>query len=169
MKTYADLFEEAFPYYLAIGMTYEQYWEQDSELVKYYRKAQEIKRDEANWAAWLQGLYVYEAIADISPILHAFAKKGTRAREYSKKPYEFNKPSKPVKDEHGQKLSKADREAKARSDKIKTMMMANMRRNNAANAKKRILAEQQKQLEAATALMEGEPTKADQTEAPGTA
>ena len=144
------MFEEAFPYYLALGMTYEQFWEQDSDLVKYYRKAQEIRFEEQNRLAWLQGMYVYEAIADIAPILHAFAKKGTKARKYSEKPYEFKKPE--PKSEKA-KFSAADREAKQKMDKIRTKMLAAMNQTNASNAKKRIEAEQKKQMEAAKALM----------------
>ena len=101
-------------------MTYEQYWEQDSWLVKYYRKAYEIRQDEVNRNAWLQGMYVYEAIADIAPILHAFAKKGTRARKYSEKPYEFKKPEKKA----ARRLSKKDAAVKAKSDMIQAKMLA---------------------------------------------
>ena len=138
-----------------MGMTYEQFWEQDSDLVVFYRKAQEIRRDEQNRQAWLQGMYVYEAIADIAPILHAFAKKGTKARKYSEKPYEFKQPEKKKAES---KLSAVDREAKEKSEKIRARMIATMNQINAANAKKRIDAEQQRKQEAAKALMEGEPT-----------
>lgn len=79
-----------FPYYLAIGMTYEQFWEQDCDLVKYYRKAAQIRQDLKNQEAWLQGAYFYEALADVSPILRAFAKKGSKARPYPKKPFDLN-------------------------------------------------------------------------------
>ena len=150
MKTYADLFDEAFPYYLSIGMTYDQYWEGDSWLVKDYRKAHELRREEANWQAWLQGMYIYEAISDIAPVLHPFAKKGTRARRYSDKPYEFKKPEKKT-----AKVPDEDREAKAKSDKIKAMMMAAMNRSNAENAKKRIQAQQQQKYKSGKSLIEG--------------
>ena len=85
--TYTEKFYELFPYYLSIGMTYEQYWEGDCTLVKYYRKADEIRKERRNEELWLQGMYVYEAICDVSPILHAFAKKGTKPVPYSAKPY----------------------------------------------------------------------------------
>lgn len=116
-----------------MGMTYEQFWEQDSWLVRYYRKAYEIKQEEFNRNAWLQGMYVYEAIADIAPILHAFAKKGTKARKYSEKPYEFKKPDKPTK-----RLSKRDAEAKAKSDKVQAMMLAFMKKQSDEKEKKRM-------------------------------
>ena len=59
-------------------MTYEQFWEQDCELVKYYRKAAQIRQDLRNQDAWLQGAYFYEALIDAAPVLRAFAKKGTK-------------------------------------------------------------------------------------------
>lgn len=143
-------------------MTPEQYWEQDSDLVRYYRRAHEIRLEEQNYQAWLQGMYVYEAIADIAPILHAFAKRGTKARKYSEKPYEFRKPAPRSK---AAQMKAADKEAKARMEKIRSKMIATMNKQKADNAKKRIEAEQQKQMEAAKSLMEGEPTGTNQTEA----
>ena len=85
--TYTEKFYELFPYYLSIGMTPEQYWESDCTLVKYYRKAEEIRNEKRNQELWLQGMYIYEALCDVSPILHAFAKKGTKPTPYSEKPY----------------------------------------------------------------------------------
>ena len=85
--TYTDKFYECFPYYLAIGMTPEQYWEGDCMLTKYYRKAEELRNEKRNQELWLQGMYIYEALCDVSPILHAFAKKGTKPTPYSAKPY----------------------------------------------------------------------------------
>jgi len=36
-------------------------------------------------------MYVYEAILDCSPILHAFSKKGTKPLPYSDKPFLMDK------------------------------------------------------------------------------
>ena len=85
--TYTDKFYEVFPYYLSIGMTSEQFWEGDCTLVKYYRKAEEVRNEKRNQELWLQGMYIYEAICDVSPILHAFAKKGAKPHPYPSKPY----------------------------------------------------------------------------------
>ena len=85
--TYTEKFYELFPYYLSIGMTYEQYWEGDCTLTKYYRKADEIRKERRNEELWLQGMYIYEALCDVSPVLHAFAKKGTKPQPFSTKPY----------------------------------------------------------------------------------
>ena len=68
-------------------MTPEQYWEGDCMLTKYYRKAEEIRNEKRNQELWLQGVYIYEALCDVSPVLHAFAKKGTKPAPYPKQPY----------------------------------------------------------------------------------
>lgn len=85
--TYAQIFEDKFPYYLSIGMTEEQYWDKDSQLAKYYRKAEELRKERMNEEAWLQGMYVYDALIRISPILRAFAKKSAKPEEYVEEPY----------------------------------------------------------------------------------
>ena len=85
--TYTERFEELFPYYLSIGMTAEQYWDGDCTLAKSYRKAEELRTERRNQEMWLQGMYIYEAICDVSPILHAFAKKGAKPHPYPSRPY----------------------------------------------------------------------------------
>ena len=97
-KSVSEVFREAFPYYMAMGMTYEQYWEMDSSLVIAYRKADRIRAERENYSAWLQGRYVYDALCCASPIFHDLAKPGTKAKPYMEKPYEF-RPVKPDKDE----------------------------------------------------------------------
>ncbi len=86
-KTNAQIFDESFPFYLAIGMSFAEYWTGDPSLVRYYRKAYQIKQEEINNNAWLQGLYIYDAV---STALHnSLRGKNTRPREYAKQPYDF--------------------------------------------------------------------------------
>lgn len=89
--SYSEIFYKQFPYYLSIGMNEEQYWDKDPLLVKYYREAEEIRKERVNQELWLQGRYVYDAISNLSPILHAFAKKGTKAKPYLDEPYPITK------------------------------------------------------------------------------
>lgn len=70
-------------------MSYDEFWNEDVELVKFYREAFRLKQQQENQRLWIQGMYVYEAILDASPILHAFAKKGTKPTPYRKEPYEL--------------------------------------------------------------------------------
>ena len=70
-------------------MTPEQYWDEDADLVKYYRKLDELRAEKDNWRAYIQGAYIYEAILDASPILNPLAPKGTKAVPYPDKPYEL--------------------------------------------------------------------------------
>lgn len=85
--SYTEQFYEVFPSYLAAGMTFDQFWNDDCDLVKYYRKAENIRADKRNQEAWLQGMYFYDALLCASPILHAFAKSGTEPHPYTKEPY----------------------------------------------------------------------------------
>lgn len=71
---YKKIIEDAFPFYLSIGMTPEMYWDGDATLSKFYRKAYELKRERKNEEMWLQGLYIYEALLDSAPVLNAFCK-----------------------------------------------------------------------------------------------
>ena len=118
---YTDIFEKKFPYYLSIGMTEEQYWDRDCCLVKFYREAEEIRRERVNQELWLQGMYFYDALARVSPILHAFAKKGTKAQPYVEEAYPINK-----KKMEGAQLKKE----KAKSQKGVRYMQAYMVANN---------------------------------------
>lgn len=116
---YTTQFYEAFPYYLAIGMTHEQYWEQDCELVKYYRKAAKIRLALDNQQAWLNGLYVYEAVGDLIPLLQFGAKK-PKSRPYPSKPFEFD----------AKKVQKSQEEKKMSKGKafMEAFMVANNKR-----------------------------------------
>ena len=119
--TYTERFYEQFPYYLSIGMSPEQYWDGDPALAKYYRKADEMRLTRKNQELWLQGMYIYEAICDASPIFHAFAKKGTKPYPYTDKPY-------PLTDR--QRETNTETKEKAISEKGKRFMEAFMKINN---------------------------------------
>lgn len=113
--TYTDRFNKLFPYYLSIGMTYDQFWNEDCLLVKAYREADKIKAERKNTELWLQGRYVYEALLDIAPLLHAFAKKGTKARPYPSEPY-------PITQYAVDK--KTEREERLKAEKMKAKLIA---------------------------------------------
>ena len=83
-------FEELCPFYMSIGMSYNDYWEEDVELTKFHLKAYRLKEkriyDILKWQNWEQGLYIYEALCDVSPILRAFS-KAKKPLPYPERPY----------------------------------------------------------------------------------
>ena len=94
-QTYSEIFEECFPFYLAIGMSYAEYWEGDSSLARYFRKAYKIKQEQENNNAWLHGLYVYDAISTaLHNALRGMGKSNPPAKKYAEQPYEMFKKKK---------------------------------------------------------------------------
>lgn len=94
-KTYSEIFDECFPFYLAIGMSYAEYWEGDASLTRYFRKAYKIKQEQDNNNAWLQGLYFYDAISTaLHNAMRGMGKSKPPAKEYAKQPYELFKKEK---------------------------------------------------------------------------
>ena len=101
-KTYTEIFEESFPFYLAIGMSSAEYWEGDCSLTRYYRKAYKLKQEEINNNAWLQGLYIYDAVT--TALHNALRGKNTKAREYAKQPYNYEKNEEKSEDEKAKEV-----------------------------------------------------------------
>ena len=90
VKTHTEVFCECFPFYLAIGMSYAEYWEGDPKLAQYYRKAYHIKQEEINNNAWLQGMYIYDAVSTaLYNALRGMGKTKPPVKDYAKQPYEF--------------------------------------------------------------------------------
>lgn len=81
------VFERACPHYMAMGMTYEQFWDGDTKAHRAFREAKRLRLSEQNKMAWVQGMYVYEAVANLAPVLKAFAKG--KAKPYPKEPYDL--------------------------------------------------------------------------------
>lgn len=68
-------------------MTEQQFWHGDPWLAKYYRKAHDLKRQERNQELWMQGLYIYDALAVV--LGNAFGKKGGKKLKYLEKPIDI--------------------------------------------------------------------------------
>ena len=88
-----EVFERVCPIYMSYGMTYNEFWYDDVYKCKYYREYHKLKVKQRDEEMWIQGMYIYEALCDVSPILHAFSQKGTKPLPYTDKPYTQNKPS----------------------------------------------------------------------------
>ena len=84
-------FEEACPVYMSYGMSYNDFWFGPAFAVQFYRDANKLRIRQQDENNWMIGMYVYEALIDCSPILHAFSKKGTKPLPYAEKPFLMDK------------------------------------------------------------------------------
>jgi len=115
-----------------MGMTFEQFWQQDCSLVVAYRKAYRIRQEEINRTAWLNGLYMYKALTSAPQFVQGFIPKGTKIEPYPSKPIDFT-PAKPKTEQE-----KLDDEVKAQSEQIKRNMMRFMAAQQAEHKKKEL-------------------------------
>lgn len=96
---------------MSIGMTYDEFWNQDVRLVEAYRKAAELRDKRRNREMWLQGMYFYEALCDASPLFRFSMKKGTvKPEPYVKEPYPITE---------AEVKAREEREARLREEQLK--------------------------------------------------
>lgn len=67
-STCYQVFDDVFPYYLSIGMTASQFWDEDCNLAKAYRKSFKIQQKRMNKELWLRSWYEYETLIRVAPI-----------------------------------------------------------------------------------------------------
>ncbi|MBR6984163.1 MAG: hypothetical protein IKH75_11690 [Ruminococcus sp.] len=80
------IFADVLPHYLAMGMTSDEFYNQDHELVIAYRKGYKLERKQRNEDLWLQALYVYQAVSRVSPLFNPF-NKHPKPEPYLNKPF----------------------------------------------------------------------------------
>ena len=93
---------------MSFGMTYEQYWDGDVFAHKAYREAERLRMNHENQMAWLQGMYIYQAIGALSPVLRAFSKG--KAKPYLEEPIDLFEE---------ERRKREEREARERYERIK--------------------------------------------------
>lgn len=108
---------------MSIGMTYDEFWYKDVDRVKAYRTAYELREKRRNQELWLQGMYVYEALCDASPLFRFSMKKGTiKPEPYVKEPYPITE---------SEVRERKEREARMKEERLKAefaMFAENMRK-----------------------------------------
>lgn len=110
-QTCTEIFEAVFPTYLALGMTYEQFWDGDPDLVRAYRSADRIRRRRRNEEMWLEGIYMVEALS---------ATVGNMFSKGSKHQY----PNEPLPITQEEQQERKEREQKAKMERIKAAFTA---------------------------------------------
>lgn len=68
-------------------MTYDQYWYGDVWMVKAFREADRLRKEQMNTELWLQGLYYYDAVC--CALQNAFRKKSDPPAKYPMEPYDI--------------------------------------------------------------------------------
>ena len=124
--SYSEKFEELCGYYLSLGMTYEEYWEGDPAMTRYYRDKYRCEMDQRNTELWLMGVYIYEALMDVAPLLNLFDKH-RKALPYRTEPYPLTKTA---------EEKRKDREEKQKMKNGLDLMSAWMTNANAKFKKK---------------------------------
>lgn len=102
-------------------MTFDQFWNDDCLLTKYYRKAFEMQQNRRNQELWLQGAYIYHAISDHVPVLCANPKRGAKPEEYLKEPFALS---------DKEARERRERDEKKKFVKMQEKMLAFMKANN---------------------------------------
>ena len=97
---------------MALGMTYDEYWHGDVYAARMYLEADRLRQKRKNEEAWLQGMYVYDALARVSPIFRAFALRGTKASPYPDKPYDID----------GENKTKTDKAQAEKNEQLKARL-----------------------------------------------
>lgn len=110
-KTFTEYFEELFPAYLAMGMTWTQFWIDEPELAIAYRKAEVIRKRRKNEELWLEGMYVAEALN---------ATVGNMFSKGQKHPY----PAEPFPITADEQQERREREERNRMERMKAAFIA---------------------------------------------
>lgn len=94
-------------------MTYDDFWHGDVNIVRAYRKADEMNRRRQNEVLWMQGLYIRDAL--ICTVGNMFSGKSAQKHEYPKEPYAVTEL---------EIREREEREAKIREERIKANFAA---------------------------------------------
>ena len=100
--------------YMAMGMTYHEFWDEDAELVRYYQMAYQRRQRMVIWEAWLQGMYIYSAFSTVYS--NAWSKNSTA--KYPDKPI-------PLTEEDARR--EKEEEQKAKMDKLYSYLKRKMK------------------------------------------
>lgn len=122
-KSIGEILKDACPYFMAIGVSYDEYWYKSPLRLKDYLKADEIRQKRKNNDLWLQGYYDYIAFLSVSPVLHAFAKKGAKPLDFPKNPITLTEE---------ERFEIAEKERKARLEKLKEQLLNSAYKNKEA-------------------------------------
>ena len=102
---FSEIFMELCPKYMAMGMSYDEFWHRNTSCHYAYRKAYEEKRRMRNWELWLQGKYNYCALVLVAPVMRAaMSKSHVEPGEYPIEPWPLDSNDVKKREEQKQKV-----------------------------------------------------------------
>lgn len=88
---YGDIFDEFCPYYIAMGMPYDLYWDGEVGTKTAYRKAYKIRVENEQRSAdisnWNMGQYIIAALQAVPINVNGFVPKGTTMKPFPNEPF----------------------------------------------------------------------------------
>ena len=121
----AEMFERLCPDYIAMGMTYNQFWHCNTKVHRDYRLAWIKRKQYRNWEMWWQGGYIYDALLKVAPVMRAaFGKGKVEPGKYMEEPLPLTK------------KEADDRQEARRRQKIEQMLARFERESNENKARK---------------------------------
>ena len=112
-----QIFEAQCPIYMSYGMSYDEFWYDSPYRAKFYREMKQIQIRQKDEELWLQGVYIYDALCRVSPILHAFSKSGTKPLPYLEQPFSYGNEA---------EKTKAQKEKEAENERLKAQIQFKM-------------------------------------------
>lgn len=76
------------PVYMAMGMSYDDYWNGDPYMAKYYREAHKQRVKNENSMLYLQAQYFYEVMGCMASLYDPFGKR-RKAEKFRDRPYDL--------------------------------------------------------------------------------
>lgn len=110
--TLSEQLDEWCAYYMSIGVSFDTFWDGDPCQLKYYVSTYRLKKKMQNELLWLQGMYNYDAFGTV--LSNAFRSKGSKAANYTEKPYDV--------------VEKTDREKQIEIEEQQKRVISNLNR-----------------------------------------
>ena len=79
-----DVLDKLCPYFMAMGMSYHEFWHGDYTQWKFWEEENQRRRKEENEMLWLQGAYFFNAIS--TALANAFRERGEPPSSYLEEP-----------------------------------------------------------------------------------
>ena len=88
--TISKIFHDAFPHYMVMGLSAEEFWDGEPWRARAYRKAYRIRVEneekKADRNAWRVGEYIRHALISVPITVNGLAPKGAHLQNYPEKP-----------------------------------------------------------------------------------